>query len=269
MIKSLILGSARWGSTIDKVTVFRMLDRFIEYGGRQIDAATNYPINGIPRDFGLANRYLSEWISLNSEVDLDVFIKLGSMNNSGGSESDLSGKFVHQNFEILQQDFGTNLGGIGIHWDNRGIDKIEQINETIQQINCFYDDGFRIGMSGVKEVKTYLQLAPNLQSVWEIQVKENVYDHTIRDAYMDFFPKASYVVYGINSSNPASRTLNAVKLDREIQDETQKEKADLYSLSIKKILECDEVKKVIIGPRTLQQLDSILVRMSDDDQLLL
>jgi aryl-alcohol dehydrogenase-like predicted oxidoreductase len=266
MIESLILGSARWGSRIDKVIVFKMLDKFIEYGGRQIDASTNYPINGLARDFGLANRYLSEWISLNSKIDLNVFVKLGSINNSGGPESDLSGKFVHQNFERLQEDFGTNLGGIGVHWDNRGIDQVAEINETIQQINRYYDDGFRIGMSGVKEVKTYLQLAPNLQNVWEIQVKENIEDHTIRDRYMNFFPQASYVVYGINSSTPASRILKASKLDREIQAEKQKDKADLYSYSIKRILEYNEVKKVIIGPRTLQQLDSILVRMSDDDR---
>ena len=269
MIGSLILGSARWGSKIDKVTVFKMLDKFIEYGGRQIDSATNYPINGIAKDFGLANRYLSEWISLNSEVDLSVFIKLGSINNSGSSESDLSGKVVHQNFEILQQDFGTNLGGIGIHWDNRGVESVEQINETIQQINSFYDDGFRIGMSGVKEIQTYLQLAPNLQNVWEIQVKENVDDHTIRDRYMNFFPKATYVAYGIYSSNLAIRTLKTGKLGKEIHDEKEKVKADLYFKSIKKILESNEVKKVIIGPRTLQQLDSILVRMSEEDQVLL
>ena len=190
-MESLILGSARWGSKIDKGTVFKMLDKFIEHGGRQIDGAVNYPINGIAKDFGLANRYLSEWISLNSEVDLNIFIKLGSINNSGGPESDLSAKVLHKNFEILQQDFGTSLGGIGVHWDNRGIDRIEQINETIQQFSCLHDNGFRIGMSGVKEIETYSQLAPNLQNAWEIQVKENVDDHTIRESYMNFFPEAS------------------------------------------------------------------------------
>jgi aryl-alcohol dehydrogenase-like predicted oxidoreductase len=262
MIESLILGSARWGSKIDKVTVFRMLDKFIEYGGRKIDGATNYPINGIAKDFGLANKYLAEWLSLNSGVELNVFIKLGSVNNSGSPESDLSGRTFHENFEKLQEDFGSSLGGIGVHWDNRGVDRLEQINETLQQIQLFHDDGYRIGMSGVKEVKTYLQIAPKLQSVWEIQVKENVDDHTIRDRYMEFFPEASYVVYGINSINLESRTLNANNTSSEIQGEEQKVRADLYSLSIKNILECNEVKKVIIGPRTLQQLESILIRMS-------
>jgi|688.fasta_scaffold65924_2 aryl-alcohol dehydrogenase-like predicted oxidoreductase len=261
MIECLILGSAGWGSKIDKLTAFKMLDKFIAYGGRQIDGATNYPINGIAKDFGLANRYLSEWISLNSGVDLNVFIKLGSINNSGGPESDLSGKTMRQNADMLQQDFGLSLGGIGVHWDNRGIDQVEQMYETIQQMNRFYDNGFRIGMSGVREANTYLQLAPNLQNVWEIQVKENVDDQTIRDNYMKVFPKASYVVYGINSSKIESRTLKPGVLKREFQDEKQIASYDLYFLSIKKILECNEVKKVIVGPRTLEQLDSILVRM--------
>ena len=164
----------------------------------------------------------------------------------------------------MQQNFGESLGGVGVHWDNRGVDKTEQINETIQELDRFHHNGFRIGISGVKEIKTYLELAPNLQSVWEIHVKETVDNHTMRENYQSFFPEASYLIYGINIGKSIARTSIRDSLKNRIQDRKQESKADLYFLWIKKILESHGVEKIIIGPRTLQQLESILNRMSDN-----
>ena len=261
MIENLALGTARWGSEIDKKIAFKLLDRFVESGGRFIDSAANYPINGVAEDFGLANKFLSEWFSLNQDVDLSIFVKLGSVSNSGGPESDLSAGTIHNNFESLHHKFGKSLGGVGVHWDNRGIDMAEQVHETIQQLELFHKNGFRIGISGVREVGTYLRLAPSLENVWEIQVREKVDDHSIRDSYLGFFPNASYFVYGINGRRLSSSTSVRGSEDINTQSEKQESNADRYFLWIKTILDRNGVHKVIIGPRTLQQLDSILIRM--------
>jgi aryl-alcohol dehydrogenase-like predicted oxidoreductase len=260
MIEKLALGTARWGSEIDIKTVFKLLDRFVESGGRYIDSATNYPINGVAEDFGLANKILSKWISLNLDVDLSIFVKLGSVSNSGGPESDLSAERIYNDFESLHHKFGKSFGGVGVHWDNRGIDKVEQIKETIQQLALFHKNGFRIGISGLREVGTYSSLAPSLQNVWEIQVKEKVNDHSIRDSYLSFFPYASYFVYGINGRRLLSSA--SIQGSKEVnrQSEQQESNADRYFLWIKTILDRNGVDKVIIGPRTLQQLDSVLIR---------
>ena len=264
MIENLILGSARWGSSISKETAFGLLDKFVESGGSYIDGAKNYPINSVTNDFGLANKYLIQWISHNPKTNLNVFIKLGSVNNLGGPESDLSAKTINHSFEILQQSFGTNLGGIGVHWDNRGFDEIDQIHETLQQFDRFHHKGFRIGMSGVKEIGSYFQLAPNLNDEWEIQVKETVDDKSVREKYLRFFPKASYLVYGINGGKFPSKGSIRASIENKTQSKEQESKADCYFLRIKRILESHGVSKVIIGPRTLEQLDSILIRTSDD-----
>lgn len=264
MIESLILGSAKWGADVSKKTAFALLDKFVEAGGIYVDGAMNYPINSVVEDFGLANRYLSEWISLNPEVNLNVFVKLGSVNNFGGPEHDLSPKTINRNFELLQQIFGSSLGGVGVHWDNRGLDEVDQIKATIEEFDRFHHKGFRIGMSGVKEIKSYFELGPKLRDFWEIQVKETIDDHTIRENYAQFFSKASYLVYGINSGKKLTTCSVQGSFENDNENQKQESKADLYFFWIKKILESHQVKKVILGPRTVQQLDSILLRISNN-----
>jgi len=256
MIKSLVLGTAKWGSLVDKTIAFQILDKFVDSGGRLIDSATNYPINGVRKDFGLANKFLVDWITQNPGVDLNVFVKLGAIDNLGGPNNDLSGKSLHRSVEMLQQSFEQSLGGLGVHWDNRGIDDSDEISETLQQFNQLHQTGYRIGFSGVRIAETYMRLAPNLRNSWEIQVKETVGSHTVRDGYLPFFPKASYFVYGISGNNALPKDdVNDIQTH-------ESSKADLYFFSIREILENHEVEKVIIGPRTTEQIESLVYRCS-------
>jgi hypothetical protein len=261
MIDSLVLGAARWGSRIDKKTVFNLLDKFVESGGRYVDSSKNYPINGVTEDFGLANRFLSEWISHNPNAHLDIFLKLGSVDNSGGPQSDLSSKSIQRDFHIHQQLFGESFRGVGVHWDDRNGKDLVQISETIQQFEHFHGLGFRVGLSGVKERERYSQLSPNLRDVWEIQVKETVDDHKARDGYLDYFPNATFLAYGISRVEPLANRLSQDHPENENLQCGPKSNEDLYYWWIQKLLGSRGVNKIIIGPRTLHQLEGILLRM--------
>ena len=261
MIDSLVLGAARWGSRIDKKTVFNLLDKFVESGGRYVDSSKNYPINGVTDDFGLANRFLSEWISHNPNAQLDIFLKLGAVDNSGGPLSDLTSKTIQRDFHIHQQLFGEFLGGVGVHWDDRNGEDLPQIKETIQQFEQFHGLGFRVGLSGVNEKERYSQLSPNLRDVWEIQVKETVEDRKARDAYAEFFPNATFLAYGISGVEPLAKRLSSNHPEKENLQCGPQSNEDLYSWWIQKLLDSSGVNKIIIGPRTVQQLEGILFRM--------
>ena len=65
----LILGTALWGWTVPESTCYKLLDRFYEAGFRQIDTATNYPINKDPACFRLSESILINWISTNKVND--------------------------------------------------------------------------------------------------------------------------------------------------------------------------------------------------------
>ena len=61
----LVLGTAMWGWTVDKVTAFQLLDAWYAAGQRKVDTATNYPIDRVPEHFRLAEQILAEWIRAN------------------------------------------------------------------------------------------------------------------------------------------------------------------------------------------------------------
>ena len=84
------LGTAKWGVTISKIKALKILDKFYDYGGRNIDTATNYPINSKPYDLGLALEWLIDWSYDNNIKDLKVLLKLGAVDNSGSSKTDLT-----------------------------------------------------------------------------------------------------------------------------------------------------------------------------------
>lgn len=196
-----VLGTAMWGWTVSKSESFRMLDSFEEWGGGIIDTATNYPINGKQTSNGKALKWISEWFANNPKTKLKVLIKIGSTDNSGSSESDLSKSRLLNELARQIGSFGpSSLLGLGIHWDNRP-DKsgsLSEMEESLEVMREIANSGLEIGISGIRRPDLYKQLAPDLAAKWIIQVKENVLDSSTRHKYNQIFPHSRILAYGMN-----------------------------------------------------------------------
>ena len=255
MIEKLILGCAYWGSRISPPVAMKLLDLYVESGGRQVDTATNYPINGNLDDFGLANKIIAQWLNANTNIALDVFVKIGSIDNSGGPECDLTYGNLSRDVRQLSNIFENNLGGVGIHWDNRGEESKKEITETTNFMRTLHQQSLRIGFSGLKYEETYLSSAPDLANHWEIQVKESILKQDVRKKYLKFYPEAKYIAYGIGSEKHSTTEDFQPRTELEIL----KQGTDYYN-QVDELLTIRRIDKVLIGPRTLNQLEQLINR---------
>ena len=198
--KIIVLGTAPWGWGVDRSMAYQMLDRFIMQGGRIVDTATNYPINKRPEDFGLAVKWISDWIVSNGTKDLCVLVKVGATDNMGGSRVNLCSSFILEAADYIKKCFGASLTGVAVHWDNRGNAENDGslIAQTVHTMSKLQSEGLLIGFSGVCRPDLYLSAAPELSDKWWIQVKENVLSNTARSEYQKYFPQSTYLAYGIN-----------------------------------------------------------------------
>ncbi len=80
-MKRLLLGTATWGWTVSPKEAYRLLDAWLGKGYRHIDTATNYPINKNPGDFRASEKILLEYVRAQGLTDLDITMKVGSLNN--------------------------------------------------------------------------------------------------------------------------------------------------------------------------------------------
>lgn len=192
----LILGTAMWGWTMPKKKCFQLLDHYYEKGFRQIDAATNYPINKIPKDFRRAEQILEEWILQNGISDLRIIMKVGSLNNLRTPDHNLSKSFLLMNLDEYKFKFGNNLDSIMVHWDNRtSKEEIEMTFEAFQIIN---DQGFKLGLSGIKRPDIYHQLNQKTAFDFRIQIKHNLL-YSDYERYHFFHGNQRFIAYGINA----------------------------------------------------------------------
>ncbi len=194
--RTLVLGTALWGWGVERAQAMALLDRFAEAGGRLVDSAPNYPLSKRPEDFGLALRWIAEWLAAQGGAPLGVSVKLGATDNLGGPQASLSRSFLEVSQEILLGRFGPALAGLAVHWDNR--DEPEAIAETLDVFRGFAAAGCAIGFSGVRHPELYAAAAPDLANRWHIQVKENAATCEARERYRPHFPAARYLAYGIN-----------------------------------------------------------------------
>ncbi len=192
----LLLGSAMWGWNTPKETVFNLLDEWYAQGFRQVDAATNYPINKNPSDFRLSEKILLEWIKTHGISDLQVMMKIGSVNNLFTPEHILTKSFILMMLDEYQHLFENNLHTIMVHWDNR--EKEEEINETLEAFLIAKNKGLNIGLSGIKHPNIYFELNKKYNFDFSIQIKHNVI-HSDYQRYVPFHGKRRFITYGINA----------------------------------------------------------------------
>ena len=191
-----ILGTAMWGWTTPKEVAFALLDEFYKRGFREVDGATNYPINKNPKDWRAAENILQEWITAHGVHDLEIMMKVGSLNNLKTPDHNLSKSFLLLNFEAYKSMFGDNLKTWMIHWDNR--DDKEAVFETFEMFQIAKNKGFRIGFSGLKYPEIYADLNKEFDFDFRIQMKHNLL-HSDYEKYHFFHGKRRFITYGINA----------------------------------------------------------------------
>ncbi|MCP3927679.1 MAG: hypothetical protein GY705_01095 [Bacteroidetes bacterium] len=191
----LILGTAMWGWTIDRKRCFELLDTFYLAGYRDIDAATNYPINKKEEDFRRSENILLDWIKTNGVNDLKVMMKIGSINNMFSPENNLSKSFMLILFDEYKFSFEKNLETLMVHWDNRN--DATQIHSTLEALEVANKQGFCVGLSGIKHPDAYAELNKSFKMDFRIQIKHNLLQSDY-ERYKSFHGKQRFITYGIN-----------------------------------------------------------------------
>ena len=272
--KRLILGTALWGWGVSKKEAFLILDNFVENGGLYIDCATNYPINKNIKDYGLALLWIEEWIKINNKR-LFIIVKVGSLDNLGTPNFDLSSNNILTVSKKLIDTFGDSLGCISVHWDNRIENKdFKLVQETVIALKEIKEkNNLSIGLSGIKNPRFYYEAMPDLVDDWIIQCKENFLTQEARLNYQEYFPLAKYCAYGINmggiklsdekSVSARIREINySSKLKYVISTSLQDNiiidngLSTVNDLNMAFIFLKTIFNGIIIGPRTVEQLIS-------------
>lgn len=272
--KPLILGTALWGWGIARNEAYALLENYVENGGALVDTATNYPINKCKADIGLAIKWLADWKAAHPNAQFSLIVKIGSKNNLGGPEVDLTPGNIIDTTNRMRDVFADALSCVSIHWDNRGDSPSDHnaINETVEAMAKIHQASLDIGLSGIKHPELYLQSNLALADSWLIQVKENFLTKSARLSYEKYFASARYYAYGLNMGGV---TTEALKSDSSINLRAIKTEASLIE-RIKSFVELDHGIKphpatlnelslafayfnpslagVIIGPRNVTQL---------------
>ncbi|MCB0704599.1 MAG: aldo/keto reductase [Saprospiraceae bacterium] len=269
----LILGTALWGWTIDQDACFQLLDNFYESGFRQIDCATNYPINQDPHAFRKAEHILKEWIRAHRVSDLRLLIKVGSLNNLGGAENNLSRSFLLMNLADYQEAFGANLETFMIHWDNR--DSEAAVAESMEALQLAHQQGLTPGLSGIRHPEIYAALNQTFLLPFRIQIKHNILQSAFAH-YQSFHGKAEFLTYGTNAGglklNRVYRKESSIqvrniapdlllniqhKLEEILKSSTDNGRpplAHFFQLGMLFSYYLDQVTGILIGPSNADQL---------------
>lgn len=202
--KTLLLGTAQWGWTVSRAAAFELLDTWLAAGHRHIDAATNYPINKDPADFRAAERILHEYVHAHGLRDLDLTMKIGSLNNMRSPEINLSPSFILMMGEEYRRLFGENLKTLMLHWDNRS--ETAPIRESLRALYLLAkEQALRPGLSGIKHPELYAEANREWNLAFDIQLKHNVLQSDL-SRYQAFIstppgtvPTQRFFAYGINA----------------------------------------------------------------------
>ena len=193
---TLALGTALWGWSTLRPACHDLLSRFYQSGLREIDGATNYPINKQPEDFRLAEAILLEWIQAHGVQDLKLTMKVGSLDNLRSPEHNLSKSFLLMMLDEYRQRFGDNLHTFMIHWDNRADEG--PIRESLEALDYARQLGLQIGLSGIRHPELYARLDQEFQFDFRIQIKHNILQSDY-GRYAAFHGRQRFTAYGINA----------------------------------------------------------------------
>ncbi|MBK8194195.1 MAG: aldo/keto reductase [Lewinellaceae bacterium] len=196
--KTLVLGSAQWGWTISKPAAFKILDAWIDAGMREVDCATNYPINKNPADFRASENILFEYLQAHGLHDMRITMKIGSLDNMRSPVSNLAPSFVLMMGEEYYRLFGGNLRCLMFHWDNR--DDTAAVRSSLEALKHLQQEmNIDAGISGIAHPDVYAQANADCGLIFDIQLKHNLLQSDL-GRYRPLFIKSSNDTTG----NPVS-----------------------------------------------------------------
>ncbi len=192
------LGTAQWGWNVDAKQAFELLDTWLLAGYKAVDCATNYPINRNPSDFRAAEKILLEYTQTHGLHDLELNMKIGSMDNMRTPDINLSPSYILMAGEEYLRQFRENLRCVMLHWDNR--DDGKAIAETLMSLKQLQDTfGLRAGLSGIAHPEIYASIAQEMSLLFDIQVKHNMLQSGISQYATYFSAENRLFAYGINA----------------------------------------------------------------------
>ena len=280
----LVLGTAFWGWTVETGQAFALLDAFYRAGFRKIDTATNYPINRRAEDFRQAEKMLAEWTRAHGISDLEVIVKIGSLDNSGSPRNNLSPGFLMMNRDYYLGILGSNLYCLMLHWDNRNDEGA--VAESLETIKAFESDGIRPGLSGVKFPAIHASLCRSLDVRPLIELKHNLWYSGLEhyEAFSSLNPE--FIAYGITGGGmklnrqhyrqdsawlvrgrtPEERTQEVVAFGKWLEEINSRHKTTIENIHHAGLLYAfyhEEIDGVIIGPSRLSQLEDSLEKFQN------
>jgi aryl-alcohol dehydrogenase-like predicted oxidoreductase len=201
--KTLMLGTAQWGWTVSKNEAFQLLDAWLGAGHPHVDCATNYPINRNPAHFRAAEKILYEYTRAHGLHDLQITMKMGSLDNLRSPEVNLAPSFLQMMTEEYLRLFGSNLSCVMLHWDNRS--QVEEVRPTLEALRYLQEThGIRPGLSGIAHPEAYAQANTDLGLSFDIQLKHHILQSDL-DRYAPLLtstnesPHHRLFAYGINA----------------------------------------------------------------------
>ena len=237
-----------WGWSVDQSTGLSLLDCFYDNGGRWVDTAKNYPLNGDPAQFMFAENVIEQWLKSNKVDDLKIIAKVGSLSNELTVNNDLSAGYLQSEYQRLAEKFGVNLQLLMIHWDNR--DQLDEITESVNELLTL--NRAMIGLSGIKNPSLYALALEQAQFSGELflQMKYNFLHRaalTHYQALQCFAPKK--LAYGIGMSG--------LKLNKD----------DYQSSSYVKLVRDENYHDQWLTPQRIKQIESLLQKYQIDRNL--
>ena len=271
-----MLGTCMWGWNILKSTCFDLLDEFYKKGFREVDTASNYPISGVSNQFHLSDAIISEWTNAHGIKDLKINAKIGSIDNSGSPDNNLSFSYIEMLTDYYTCSFEANLDALMIHWDNR--EHCQDTHGTMEALQRIESLGFKIGLSGIKVPNVYQMLAKHTSAI-SIQVKRNLIHNGIGH-YKPTFPQALFYAYGTNVSGlndigeyNKSSTFNLRNMESKVKHDQLAKIHRIFSMS-REVEECPfenifdlnlfyalsskSLHGLVIGPSSTDQLKNTL-----------
>jgi len=198
-----MLGTAQWGWTVSKNEAFQLLDAWLLAGYKHVDCATNYPINRNPADFRAAEKILHEYTRAHGLHDLQITMKIGSLDNLRSPDVNLAPSFLQMMTEEYLRLFDSNISCVMFHWDNRSaVNEIQIGLDALKRLQTTY--GIRPGLSGIAHPESYAEANIELKLTFDIQLKHNVL-HSDLDRYAPLLQTVSeaqphhFFAYGINA----------------------------------------------------------------------
>jgi len=277
MDKEFILGTAMWGWSVSEKECHKILDYFYNSGYRKIDTAKNYPINSVTEDYLKSEQIIKNWITSRQVNDLQLIYKVGSLSNEYSPINNLSEKFIESEFDRIIKKFGNNLFTLMVHWDNRN-DKLE-IKKTIEiLLKC---NPTLIGLSGIKFPEIYNEILFDIgyQNKILVEIKFNILSTESLIHYSKLNShNTEFIAYSIasggikidkNEYEKNSRIIisqkpdfhektfpNKIKLKIEELIQKHEYLLSFYDLSLLFVYFNVSIDKIILGPRTKEQLEN-------------